>query len=634
MKRKRTRSSQRHNYHRSTGGGGFTSTSSSSSCSDKNSFSNRRYKKRARPAFVSKKFIKKQLSQAIEQEKCEKVLEILKKYQTSQCKKQKINVHIIDTATPMDVDPPTMTSSSFSRPITSHLRDTVTRKITWSSFLLDPASIDNPLHYACRLGKTCLIDSLLETGYFDINEPNYSADLDSCLTIACDEGQLDIAKILIARGADVNYETRKAKNALILATELIDPCDTELVRMLLQANALVNKTTSNGNTVLLSAAKYGNLNLIGMLLYANANLNWEYNDGASPLMRACYYNHPRLVEYFLERGALIESTNVRMETPLYIASFRGYLEIVKILIESGANINCEDIDGDTPLSVACYEEKTHVITYLLAHGSIVNKHGIRGDTPLHIAVSNCSKRSVEELIQMGANCDALNRQNETPLHIITRQNRIEILKVILSHAKNLDVCSNYSKRTPFKNLMDEIQIDKLKMAIMFVRAGCDVNLDYQSISNVNESPFKFLFKISKNNFKFITFLRGGIDGMGSFASNLPIDENSHFRFYINLIDLIFRAGYRSKLNDCILYRDSWVFSYLSGFIQSPSSHEFKAKQILDHYFIFNFNKPFTLQNLCKFTIRSMIQKPINKSIDRLDIPQHLKIFCNLDSSEV
>ena len=196
-------------------------------------------------------------------------------------------------------------------------------------------------------------------------------------------------------------------------------------------------------------------------------------------------------------------------------------------------MNCSDIDGDTPLSVACYEEKTHVITYLLNHGATVNKHGIRGDTPLHIAVSNCTNHSVIELIEHGAQVDALNHHNETPLHIVTRQNRFEILRTLLTYATRLDICSYFNKRTPFKNLMDDIQIDKLGMGIMLVRAGCNVNLGYNefnfscldtyrasvnsiyrslthgsysqtfNVINAHESPFRYLFRISKANFKFV-----------------------------------------------------------------------------------------------------------------------------------
>ena len=312
-----------------------------------------------RKSLASLNTIKKNLIAAIENEQVEKVKEILKKYAKMSSKKQKNNYYTkkqgfllenvqMETnedneSQPMDIDsssssPSEMsigkrengTGKNFRRYITSN---NIIRKIAWSSFRIDTQNKDNVLHYACRCGKACLIDALLDTGHFDINEANFSEDLDSCLTIACDEGQLDTAKILISRGADVNYENLKSKTPLILATELIEPCDTELVKILLTNNAYVNKTTSNSNTALLSASKYGNIQMIDMLLHANANINWEYNDGASPLMRACYYQHPRLVKYLIDHGAFIESNNIRKETPLYIASFRGYLDIVKILIE-------------------------------------------------------------------------------------------------------------------------------------------------------------------------------------------------------------------------------------------------------------------------------------------------------------
>jgi ankyrin repeat protein len=331
---------------------GFTSSNSNKSVLT-NDFGKRR------KHFASFNTIKKNLINAIENEKVERVKEILKMYERSHSKKQKSTYYTKkqnllfeslssslnedNESQPMDIDSSSSSQSEMSVEIRENdagknyghyiTSNKIIRKITWSSFRIDKENKDNVLHYACRCGKACLIDALLDTGYFDINEPNFSQDLDSCLTIACDEGQLDTAKILIARGADVNYENRKSKTPLILATELIDPCDTELVKILLLNNALVNKTTSNGNTALLSASKYGNIEMIAMLLHANANINWEYNDGASPLMRACYYNHANLVRYLIMRGALIESKNIRKETPLYIASFRGYLEIVKILIE-------------------------------------------------------------------------------------------------------------------------------------------------------------------------------------------------------------------------------------------------------------------------------------------------------------
>jgi ankyrin repeat protein len=396
------------------------------------------------------------------------------------------------------------------------------------------------------------------------------------------------------------------------------------------------------------------MELINMLIHANANINRQYNDGASPLMRACYYNYTSLVGYLLEHNANIECKNVRNETPLYIASFRGFIDVVKILVDKfKANVNCEDIDGDTPLSVACYEERTNIISYLLKKGAIVNKRGIRGDTPLHIAVSNCTNESVVELIKYGANVDALNDDNETPLHIVTRQNRIEILNTLLLYAKKLDVCSSLTKRTPFKNLMDNIQIDKIEMAIGIIKAGCNVNLSFNQFSftcanviqqtstsiiirnqteysqtfsliNSKESPFKVLFKINKSKFRFYEKLNQNQAQINDeIMFDFSLSNNSAFRAMLVLVDLIFKAGYRINQNDTAIYKDSWLFNFLS-------MHDLKTKALFDYYFIENLNKPSSLVNLCRARIRSCLVKPIFNSIALLHIPIELKSFLNLE----
>jgi hypothetical protein len=124
------------------------------------------------------------------------------------------------------------------------------RMINWSKFYLDEHKRDNALHYAARLGKTFLIDVLIKSNHFDINQPNH-LELDSALTLACDSGHLDTVWSLIKYGADVNQENARGKTPLILATELKDPHDIDLCRVLLNYGALVNQVTRDMNTGLL-----------------------------------------------------------------------------------------------------------------------------------------------------------------------------------------------------------------------------------------------------------------------------------------------------------------------------------------------------------------------------------------------
>ena len=506
---------------------------------------------------------------------------------------------------------------------TFHRRDEdsttqLTSKITWSLFYIDKNRRDNPLHYACRLGKTCFIDLLLDTGEFDVNAANNSLEQDTPLCIACDGGWLDTVKLLIERGANVNIENGRHKTPLILATELIHPYDSQMCMLLMNAGAQVNTITRNRNTVMLSASKFGNIDLIDSLVQAGAEINIHFNDGATPLMRACYYNYIELVRYLLEKQTPIEAVNLRLETALYIAAFRGHYNIVKLMVdEYNANLNCEDIDGDTPLTVACYEEKPEVIKYLLERGAQVNKPGVRGDSPLHIAVSNCNNSVVSELIRRGALVDALNMDNETPLHIATRQNSLAILESLCWRATQLNGLSNYGN-TPFRNLLENLSNSgvKLGMAACLIRAGCDVRKSFlQSVDSIgvchfNSSPLECLFKFELS-----------LDGFNDDNYLEYLAKNRHLtKLLVELVQLVVKSGYRPRMSDLKLYKQSWLHFSLKN------TNNERGVALVEALLFNKFNRPNYLIDLCRVQIRNMLVKPLANSVQSLNISKQLKSF--------
>ena len=265
-------------------------------------------------------------------------------------------------------------ATTTARVATSSLRTQLTNKysnLNWKSLQLNRYK-DTALHYASRLGKVNLVRLFIESNHFNINDANNEGD--TPLLIACDCGFTNVAQLLVQYQANCNSENKKFKTPLILASELLSPYDVQMCKILIEeGNALVNYQTKNFNHVLLSASKFGNLELIKYLVALNANLNLKFNDGATALMRACYYNYLDVVQFFVRNDALLEGKNNRNETPLYIAAYRGHYDIVKLLIKKNGNVNSEDIDGDTPLTVACYEDKENIISLLLKNNAIVNK---------------------------------------------------------------------------------------------------------------------------------------------------------------------------------------------------------------------------------------------------------------------
>lgn len=130
-------------------------------------------------------------------------------------------------------------------------RSKLTKRIDWSRLYIDRDNKYNPLHYATKLGKVSLISVLLDSGYFQVNDTNGGSERDTALCIACDHGWIETSRLLIQRGADVNYENSQCKTPMIFSTELIHPFDYDLCSLLLSNGALVNQITLNMNTALL-----------------------------------------------------------------------------------------------------------------------------------------------------------------------------------------------------------------------------------------------------------------------------------------------------------------------------------------------------------------------------------------------
>lgn len=120
---------------------------------------------------------------------------------------------------------------------------------------------------------------------------------------------------------------------------------------------------------LLLAARYGLAEIVALLLEKGASVDKTDNSGGSPLFCAAGRGHAAVVAVLLENGAEIDKTNAEGQTPLSVAAANYYIEIAAMLLEEGANANHADKWSTTPLLTAAQNGAAAVVTLLLQHGA-------------------------------------------------------------------------------------------------------------------------------------------------------------------------------------------------------------------------------------------------------------------------
>ncbi|MGD1920999.1 MAG: ankyrin repeat domain-containing protein [Pleurocapsa sp.] len=129
--------------------------------------------------------------------------------------------------------------------------------------------------------------------------------------------QVDVAKLLIEVGADVNAQNREGKTPLHLIKTSYGEKDYILAQLFIKAGAFLDITDQNNQTPLHIAAKNGRHDLAKVLIKAGADINAQDNQG---------------------------------QTPLHIVthnSSHGIKTIQRLFIESGADIFIADNTGKT-----------------------------------------------------------------------------------------------------------------------------------------------------------------------------------------------------------------------------------------------------------------------------------------------
>uniref|UniRef100_A0A665UFZ4 Ankyrin 2 n=1 Tax=Echeneis naucrates TaxID=173247 RepID=A0A665UFZ4_ECHNA len=255
------------------------------------------------------------------------------------------------------------------------------------------------------------------------------------LHIAAHYGNVNVATLLLNRGAAVDFTARNGITPLHVASKR---GNTNMVRLLLDRGSQIDAKTRDGLTPLHCAARSGHDTAVELLLERGAPLLARTKNGLSPLHMAAQGDHVECVKHLLQHKAPVDDVTLDYLTALHVAAHCGHYRVTKLLLDKRANPNARALNGFTPLHIACKKNRVKVMELLVKYGASIQAITESGLTPIHVAAFMGHLNIVLLLLQNGASPDVSNIRGETALHMAARAGQVEVVRCLLRNGAMVD----------------------------------------------------------------------------------------------------------------------------------------------------------------------------------------------------
>lgn len=181
----------------------------------------------------------------------------------------------------------------------------------------------------------------------------------SPLDLALISERLDVVKLLVERGADLNV----SNNPSFLRA--VRYCKEDIVRYVAAQGAKLDMLNQVGSGAY-SQAYYGNKKNIPLIHELGLDIKLH---GGAVLRQAVSDHDLKTIAYLLEHGVDINYNQPDMvypyrATPLTVAARMGNPAMVKYLVEHGADVTLAEKDGERPYTIAVSNKDTVLADYL------------------------------------------------------------------------------------------------------------------------------------------------------------------------------------------------------------------------------------------------------------------------------
>lgn len=253
--------------------------------------------------------------------------------------------------------------------------------------------------------------------------PNGSNQYDlTPLMITALNGNLEMAKLLISKGADVNVKDKNGNTALTYCSNY---------------GYIIIAKSADANVV---KDKYGYIKIAKFLVENGADINHRNKDGITALEQAleqaAKINKFELAKFLIENGADHKSINKSLvivsgqSDGWGISNKKEREEFLHYLISHNADVNAKNCIGVSALSNAVLVDNLEFAKTLLCNGANVNSKDYKGDTALMFACAKENWEITNLLIDNGANVNIKNNEGKTALEYYKKRCKSPNSKIV------------------------------------------------------------------------------------------------------------------------------------------------------------------------------------------------------------
>ncbi|XP_031691281.1 caskin-2 isoform X2 [Oncorhynchus kisutch] len=252
-------------------------------------------------------------------------------------------------------------------------------------------------------------------------------------------------------GKEQDFLVAVKSGDILLAHKLLAKVKCNKTKLLSSTKRLnINYQDSDGFSALHHAALTGTTELLSLLLEAQATVDIKDTNGMRPLHYAAWQGKADSVLLLLRAGASVNTPSQDGQIPLHLSAQYGHYQVSEMLLQHQSNPCLLNKANKTPLDLACEFGRLKVAQLLLSSNMVVallEGEGLdftSSNTPLHLAARNGHKDIIRLLLKAGIDINRATKAG-TSLHEAALYGKTEVVHLLLDAGIDVNLCNTYNQ---------------------------------------------------------------------------------------------------------------------------------------------------------------------------------------------